>query len=105
MKQEKLKWTFILSFLIAILIIGCGREELPPTTITPIDSTRVQSVKAAFNNDPLLASENINITVLNDEVTLTGTVHSEEAKQKATDLARKTRGVNIVKNKLEVINE
>jgi len=106
MKYEKYVFLLLLSFITAITLMNCGQEEPPPpTTIQPLDKTRVQSIKAAFNNDPTLAPENLQVEVSNDTAKLTGTVHSEEDKLKAGELASKTRGINTVINNIEVLKK
>lgn len=57
------------------------------------DSEIVSAIKAAFKEDSQLASANINVTVNNGVVTLSGSVPSPQAYNRAISLARGAPGV------------
>jgi hypothetical protein len=84
---------------------GCMQPPTPPSSIAPLDSGERVAVKASIKTDPELASQPIDVSVINKEATLTGTVASEEQKKRAEELALKTSGIIKVVNKLEVIPE
>lgn len=57
------------------------------------DSEIVSSIKAAFKQDDQLASASINVTANNGVVTLSGSVPSPQAYNRAISLARSAPGV------------
>jgi osmotically-inducible protein OsmY len=106
--REETRMNRILILLIAFslclgALIGCGKEAPPtPSSIQALDSSEKVAVRAAFNTDPDVAAQKIEISVFNKAVTLTGTVASEELKKKAESLAANSPGILKVVNKLEV---
>lgn len=97
--------TILATIVLPSMLSGCVQPPTPPSSIAPIDSGEKVSVKASLNTDPELASQKIDISVINKEVTLTGTVTSEEQKKRAEELALKTSGITKVINKLEIVPE
>ncbi len=65
--------------------------------------TRIRDeVCERLTDDPVLDASDIECSVEDGEVTLTGTVHSLPAKRRAEDLSSEIRGVREVQNKLRV---
>jgi len=98
-------FAIIAVFILPVFLPGCAQPAPPPSSIAPLDSGERVSVRAGINTDPELASQKIEISVINREVTLTGTVASEDQKRRAEELALKTSGITRVVNKLEVVPE
>ena len=59
-------------------------------------------IKAKLIADPEVGGTNVDVDVLQGDVTLTGVVGSDEASEEAEKLARETDGVTSVTNRLEV---
>jgi hypothetical protein len=78
----------------------------PPsaTTAPPAhdDASLQLKVDDAFKNDPQIAAANIDATVVNGRVKLSGTASSDALKQHAESVAYKIKGVLGVDNKLVV---
>src|SRR5262245_22594904 len=82
------------SMVVLLCLSSCGRA--------PTDTALTDSVKAGFFNDPSLKTEAIQISANNGEVTLTGEVSSEDARQQAIGLVQKIPGVTKVNDSLQV---
>ena len=57
-------------------------------------------IKAKMVLDDLVRARDINVTTTGNTVTLTGTVHSEQERERAVALARETEGVTRVVDRL-----
>lgn len=66
------------------------------------DAAITASVNAELARDEQLSAMRINVDTENSRVTLSGTAPSQEAVQRATQLAQKVRGVKEVENELKV---
>jgi len=58
-----------------------------------------------LTDDDMLDASNIEVTVKNGEVSLSGTVNNREAKRRAEDLVESISGVNNVENRIKVSTE
>lgn len=107
MKNKKIIQFFLLIVLLILLpetLLSCSEPPKPSiNSIQPLDTSKAVAVKARFSMDQELASEKIDVSVKNDTATLSGTVHSEEVKERASALTLKTRGINKVINNLQVL--
>jgi hyperosmotically inducible protein len=112
--------TALLCFGIALALFACSREE-PVTPQTRIDETKqiekaadagkplsdsglTQIVKAALQSESSLNAEKIDIENRSGNVTLHGTVASENQKEKAARIAGAVGGVRNVVNNLTVVD-
>jgi len=76
-----------------------------PTAGSTVDDASVTAkVKSALTSDPNLKSMTINVETASGVVTLKGTADSQDARQKAEQLASAIEGVRNVKNELVVIS-
>ncbi len=85
-------------------VIGVAQEPpmLAPQTVQKVDdSTLDNRIEARLKADSVLKKDNIDVSVNDGVVTLTGTVHSRSQRDRAGRLA-KIKGVTRVDNKLEV---
>jgi len=64
------------------------------------DEAISRHIKADLLNDSLLSLSNINVTANAGVVTLSGTVNSQQAMDRAVEIARRHRNVKSVENKL-----
>ncbi len=68
-----------------------------------IDDSVIQAkIKAAYIGDPLVKAFNVEVYSSKGVVTLVGRVSTEASKRRAEELARETRGVKSVVDRLEV---
>jgi len=72
--------------------IGCAQSDAGITT----------SVKTQFMADDVVKARNINVDTRNRVVTLTGTVQSHDEEAKALQIARNTKGVADVVDKIVI---
>ncbi|MGV8121009.1 MAG: BON domain-containing protein [Candidatus Xenobiia bacterium LiM19] len=96
------RYTILCVILLAFLC-GCASPPPPPNSIAPLDTSKLTAVKAGLNTDPDVASQRLDVSVINDEVTLSGTVPNEEIKKKAEELAARTHGITKVTNNIKVV--
>jgi hypothetical protein len=90
--------------VLAVLGTACaGPSEPPPSSIRVLDSSKIAGVKANLSTDTELAGAGIQVTAENDTCVLSGSVASEEAKNRATALAKKVPGIEKVDNRLKVV--
>ena len=99
--------TRLLSFLLAaFLIVPMIAQQPPAQTPAPVkhsDDDRIyDEVRRKLANDLDVKGAGIEVAVKNGVVTLSGPVHTEHGKEKAEKLAKKTKGVTGVENKLVV---
>jgi BON domain len=80
--------------LVVLSLSGCSKA--------PNDTAIADSVKAGLFSDPQLKTESIGINVNNGEVTLTGEVSSDAARQQVQSLVRGIPGVKNVNDQLQV---
>lgn len=75
-----------------------------PKGYTRSDQRLTEEVNEKLYQDSFIDASNIEVTVLEGEVTLSGTVDSREAKRRAEDLVEEVSGVKDVTNQLKVSN-
>jgi osmotically-inducible protein OsmY len=68
------------------------------------DSVITGKVKAALVADPTTKAHQISVETFKGEVQLSGFVDSNEARSRATQVAKQVEGVRSVKNELELRN-
>ncbi|MCW3094111.1 MAG: uncharacterized protein JWP81_5180 [Ferruginibacter sp.] len=73
-----------------------------PKGYTRSDDRIKEDVNDRLSDDPYVDASDINATVSNCEVTLTGTVNSRREKRRAEDVAEAVSGVKNVENRLKV---
>jgi len=90
---------------LAFFLSGCtpAPKEPPPRSIKAIDDSVVATVKMNLKTDPTLAASTIEVKAENELLVLQGQVPSQEAKDKAEELAKKAPKVEKVANHLEVV--
>ena len=77
--------------------------QQPSTSKAPAATGDVQGdIQSAFQKDPTLSSSNVNVQVSGQNVELTGTVPSADAKDKAEQIAKAHSGGMNVKNHIKV---
>jgi hyperosmotically inducible protein len=90
MRAHLTSWTAALAF--AVMTVACGQTDTGITT----------SIKSKFAADDTVKASQIDVDTKDKIVTLTGTVDSEIAKNRAMDIARATKGVTRVTDNLMV---
>jgi hyperosmotically inducible periplasmic protein len=78
-------------------------SQAPSTSKAPAATGDVQGdIQSALQKDPTLSSANVNVQVSGQNVELTGTVPSADAKDKAEQIAKAHSGGMNVKNRIKV---
>ncbi len=95
----------ILCMILLAFIGGCASPAPPPQSIAPLDTSKLTAVKASLNTDPDVASQRLDVSVINEQVTLSGTVPNEEIRKKAEELAARTHGITKVINNIKVASD
>lgn len=97
-------WRRLAGLVIAVLLTGlltaCSTTQSPSTQLN--DAAIATKVKAKLTGDPEINPFNINVDTEDGVVTLIGRVPTEADKQEAERLARNTKGVRDVDNRLKV---
>ena len=73
-----------------------------PRNYSRSDERVKEDVNDRLSDDPFVDASDIDVTVTNGEVTLTGTVDHRSTKRRAEDLAESVSGVKNVENRLRV---
>jgi hyperosmotically inducible periplasmic protein len=102
MKQWKSSLQLLLC-IILLLGLCCCRTAAGRSAGQVVDDLNITTViKTKIFNDPYLSGFAISVDTFQGDVTLTGAVESEFAKNRATDLAQNVDGVRKVNNLLVV---
>jgi osmotically-inducible protein OsmY len=86
----------ILVLIVPMLVLAQG---------TPNDDRIYDAVRRKLADDADVKGAGFEVTVKNGAVTLLGRVHDEKAREKASRLAKKVKGVTSVDNKLKLFSE
>jgi osmotically-inducible protein OsmY len=97
----------------SVAVVGCRSEPVTETTTPPAataaeprdDTTIRTAVQAKFYTEDLTRGRPIEVSAQNGAVTLSGTVPTDEARQRAVELARSVEGVTTVNGQLQVREE
>jgi osmotically-inducible protein OsmY len=89
-----------LSIFLALLLLGFTCATV--WADQPSDNEIYDKVRIRLAGDPDVKGNQLTVEVKNGEVTLRGKVESERAKNKASKLARKVKGVKNVTNELTI---
>jgi hyperosmotically inducible protein len=105
-----------LAFLTVLALTGCtalvvggaavggyqlGKDERPPSIVAS-DSAITSKINAKYVADSVVSVFNISVRTYEAKVTLSGTVGSFVARDRALDLAKSTAGVITVTNQIVV---
>ena len=114
--MKKVSWLIPLLFGLNIVFVGCderGRQPGTRTTPSPstapstsklTDSDLEKAVRAKLENDPQLKEADVSVNADTDrnEITLSGTVRSRAARDKAVELAKSAKPGVAVNDKIDV---
>jgi osmotically-inducible protein OsmY len=112
----------ILGLVLGVGMVGCSRDRdqrstdtksspdttvviNPPATSTSMSNSDIENaVKAKLQSDEQLRAANINVDANSDkrEITLSGTVTSQDLRNRALDLAKSAQAGLTVNDKIEV---
>ena len=93
---------FVLLILIATLVACASTSKQEGTGEYVDDSVITTKVKSLLANDDFLKSFQITVETYKGTVQLSGFVDSQQAIDKASEIARSVKGVKSVKNNLNV---
>jgi osmotically-inducible protein OsmY len=72
---------------------------------TPADDRIYDDVRRRLADDADVKGAAIEVTVKNGAITLKGRVHDEKAREKATRITKKVKGVTTVDNQLKLFSD
>lgn len=102
-----LRHTFCALLLSLPLLTVTGCDNMSETQTQPHllnDNSVNLAVSEALERETWFSQSNIEVTSLDGQVTLNGTVASMQDKNRATEVVTKVNGVKDVNNELEIIN-
>lgn len=88
-------WLAIITFFILFATLGPAAEPIH-------DDVLYDQVRRKIANDREVGGVNVEVTVTNGVVALTGSVRSEKLKSQTEKVVKKVKGVKDVENKLRV---
>lgn len=95
--------SWIFAALLAALAAGCTTAPgQPPASQVIEDGVVTAKVKAALVEDPLTKAHHINVETFKGHVQLSGYVESDEARNRALQVAKDIEGVKNVKDAMQV---
>ncbi|MCE1245301.1 MAG: BON domain-containing protein [Firmicutes bacterium] len=107
MNGKKLMMLVMAMVCFVLLFAGCYSAVTTPDakSIEELDRAKITSISVALKQDGDLAPENIKVEVVNQEATLSGSVATQEIKDKAGKIALGIEGIKKVNNILKVRDE
>ena len=114
--MNKFIWLIPLLFGLNVIFAGCderGRQpgtkttpsqSIAPSTSSLSDSDLEKAVRAKLENDAQLKEANLSVIAIaeRNEVTLSGTVRTHAAREKAIELAKSAKPGVLVNDKIDV---
>jgi hypothetical protein len=114
--MKKFIWLISLLFGLNVVFAGCdegGRQPGTRTTPSPStapntsglsDSDLQKAVRAKLENDPQLKEADLSVNAIaeRNEITLSGTVRSRAARERAIELAKSAKPGILVNDKIDV---
>jgi osmotically-inducible protein OsmY len=91
--------------VISILLIALMTVPLLVAQKQPTDDRIYNDVRAKLADDPDIKGAAIDVTVKNGVVTLKGRVGDAQARDRATKVAKKAKGVVMVQNELKLFSD
>ena len=105
-------WLILILFGLNLVFAGCderGRQPKTRTAATPSaskinDNDLEKAVRAKLEEDAQLKEADLSVNAIaeRNEVTLSGTVRSHVARERATELAKSAKTGILVNNKIDV---
>jgi hyperosmotically inducible protein len=90
-------------FVMTLAMVACASTRTQKSAGEQVDDTvTTASVKSALIADPVTKAHQIDVEVFKGTVQLNGFVDTAASKERATEVARKQKGVTAVRNNLTV---
>ena len=94
---------FILCFALILALAGCAGSRTKESTGEYFDDSAITAkVKADLVADPVTKAREISVETFKGAVQLSGFVGTAQEKERATEIARKVKGVASVKNNIVI---
>ena len=108
--MKKSIWLIPLLFVLNVLFIGCDEPNRQPTGQTTSSASKIsdsdleQAIRAKFESDAQLkdAKLDVDADVDKNEVTISGTVRSQDMRTKAVELTKSVQAGLTVNDKIDV---
>jgi osmotically-inducible protein OsmY len=108
--MKKSIWLVPLLFGLNVLFIGCDEPNRQPTSQTTASSSKMsdsdleQAIRAKFESDAQLKDAKLDVDANADknEVTISGTVRSQDMRTKAVELTKSVQSGLTVNDKIDV---
>ena len=108
--MKKSIWLIPLLFGLNVLFIGCDEPNRQPTSQTTSSASKMsdsdleQAIRAKFESDAQLkdAKLDVDADVDKNEVTISGTVRSQDMRTKAVELTKSVQAGLTVNDKIDV---
>jgi hyperosmotically inducible protein len=94
--------SYLFSVVLFIGIVGCASQPKHAADARTDDAAITAAIRAKLSNDATLHLFRINVDTRQGIVTLSGTLPTEERKQRAAELAARVDGVRQIENLLQV---
>jgi osmotically-inducible protein OsmY len=103
MKKSYVVIPFLVVLMMIVAFVACAAAQKQESTGEYVDDSVITTkVKAELANDDFLKSFQITVETYKGTVQLSGFVDSQQAIDKASEIARSVKGVKSVKNNLNV---
>jgi|SRR5688572_17610477 hyperosmotically inducible protein len=101
--QKSKGFVSAVAFVMSLAMVACASTGTQKSAGEQVDDTvTTADVKAALIGDPVTKAGQIDVEVFKGTVQLNGFVDSQASKDRATQLARQSKGVTAVHNNLTV---
>lgn len=91
--------------LIALLLLFALIAPMLAAQGKATDDRIYDDVRRRLADDPEVKGAAIEVTITNGAITLKGRVHDEKAREKATRITKRVKGVTTVDNQLKLFSE
>lgn len=103
LKLVCLSLVFSLTACATAVVGGAARGGYNADAAAGNDASITSAISAGYVRDDLVSAFDVNVTTWRGDVTLSGSVPSQQAARRAVELARSVKGVNRVVSNLTIV--